>query len=180
MALPQPWQTAEVSGPTRANVITKPEIIIAMIKKAERPLLVVGHKVAEGDSGGEEPIDYVIRIAKSSRIPVVATAHLTRGFLERGFQPDASMPVVDIGNRLVDPNWKGLRNEGQHDLVLIVGVPYYMEWLVLSALKHFASDLKSICMDRFYQPNATWSFPNISVEDWQKSLKLIAERMGGN
>ena len=113
-------------------------------------------------------------------IPVVATAHLIGKFLERGFQPDASMPVMDIGNRLVDPSWKGLRGEGQHDLVLIVGVPYYMEWLILSALKHFAPNLKSASMDRFYQPNATWSFPNISVEDWQKSLKLIAGKTEGN
>jgi len=180
MGLPQPWQTAEVPGPKRANVITKPEIITAMIRKAERPLLIVGHKVVEADSSIEEPIDYVIPLAKSLKIPVVATAHLIGKFLERGFQPDASMPVVDIGNRLVDPNWKGLRGEGQHDLVLIIGVPYYMEWLVLSALKHFAPNLKSISMDRFYQPNATWSFPNISIEDWQRSLKLIAGRMEGN
>lgn len=180
MKATESWQRAEVPGPTKANIITKPEIVVAMIKRAERPLLVVGHQSAEADSSDEKPIDLLIGIAESSGTPVVATAHLVREFLKRGYQPASWMSVVDIGNRLVDPDWKGLKGEGQHDLVLITGVPYYMEWLVLSALKHFAPQLKSISLDRFYQPQATWSFPNIAVEEWRNSLKTIAEKLGAN
>jgi acetyl-CoA decarbonylase/synthase complex subunit epsilon len=51
-----------------------------------------------------------------------------------------------------DPEWKGLDGMGQYDLAMIVGVPYYMEWLILSALKHSAPDVKTISLDRFYQP----------------------------
>jgi len=178
MPITESWQTAEIPGPIKANIITKPEVVVAMIKRAERPLLVVGHKAVDGNPDEEKPIDYLIRIADRSKVPVVATAHLVGEFHKRGFQPTSWMPVVDVGNRLVDPNWKGLKDEGQHDLVLITGVPYYMEWLVLSALKHFAPQLKSISLDRFYQPHATWSFLNISVKDWQKSLKTISEKLG--
>lgn len=180
MPITESWQVAEIPGPIKANVITKPEVVVAMIKRAEHPLLIVGHKAVDGDVDKEKPIDHLIRIARNSGAPVVATAHVVNEFLMRGFQPASWMPVVDIGNRLVDPDWKGVKGEGQHDLVLITGIPYYMEWVVLSALKHFAPQLKSISLDRFYQPQATWSFLNISVEEWYKSLKTISEKLGGN
>jgi len=180
MKTPEPWQTAEIPGPTKANLITKPEIVVAMLKRAERPLIIVGHEIVEGEMEEEKIIDHIIDIAENSGVPVVATAHLAGEFLKRGFRPASWMPVVDIGNRLIDPEWKGVMGEGQHDLALITGVPYYMEWLVLSALKHFASELKSISLDRFYQPHATWSFPNTSIKEWQQSLRAIVEGLGGN
>ena len=48
-AKPEPWQTAEVCGPIKANVITKPEIAAAMIKRAKRPIIVVGHLATIAD-----------------------------------------------------------------------------------------------------------------------------------
>jgi acetyl-CoA decarbonylase/synthase complex subunit epsilon len=89
------------------------------------------------------------------------------------------MPAVDIGNRLSDPAWNGLDGKGQYDLALFVGLPYYMEWTILSGLKNSTSNLKTITLDNVYQPNASWSFPNISRKDWTKDLKVIVERTGG-
>ncbi len=172
MATAESWQTAEVPGPKKALIISKPEVVVAMVKRARRPVLIVGHKAVEVEMEGEKLIDYTIKIASSMRISVVATAHTIKGFLERGFEKAFCMPIVDITNRLQDIDWKGLDGKGQYDLVLIVGIPYYMDWLVLSSLKHF-SKLKTISLERFYQPNATWSFPNISVEEWIKSLNKI-------
>jgi len=49
MAAAEPWQTAEIPGPKKALVITKPEVVAAMIKRAKHPILIVGHKAAEID-----------------------------------------------------------------------------------------------------------------------------------
>ena len=43
MATAEPWQTAEIAGPKKAMVVTKPEVAVAMIKQAKRPILIVGH-----------------------------------------------------------------------------------------------------------------------------------------
>jgi acetyl-CoA decarbonylase/synthase complex subunit epsilon len=37
----EPWQTAEIAGPKKALLILKPEVVVAMVKKAKRPLLMV-------------------------------------------------------------------------------------------------------------------------------------------
>jgi acetyl-CoA decarbonylase/synthase complex subunit epsilon len=174
----EPWQIAEIPGPTKALVITKPEVVVAMVKKAKRPILIVGHEAVDSDLGEEKLIDYIIRLAKTAKIPVVATAHIVGEFVKRGYSPKAWMPVVDITNRLQDVEWKGLDGKGQYDLALFTGLPYYMEWTILSSMKHF-SNLKTITLDRFYQPHATWSFPNLSKKDWNENLNILLSKIGG-
>jgi len=174
----EPWQTAEIPGPTKALVITKPEVVVAMAKRAKRPILIVGHEAVEADLGKEKMIDFAISMAKAGRIPVVATAHTVGEFIKKKFPPTAWMPAVDIANRLQDPDWKGLDGKGQYDLALFTGIPYYMEWVILSSLKHFSQNLKTISLDRFYQPHASWSFPNLSVKDWSENLRVIVEKLG--
>jgi len=174
----EPWQTAEIAGPKKALLILKPEVVVAMVKRAKRPILVLGHLVTETGSEYGEMIDYAIRISKTAGVPVVATAHTVSELLKRGFQPAAWMPAMDIGNRLQDPEWKGLDGLGPYDLALFMGLPYYMEFVILSGLKHFSTNLKTISLDRFYNPHATWSFPNLSVEDWNQSFQIILDKLG--
>ncbi len=175
----EPWQKAEIAGPKKALIIMKPEVVVAMLKKANRPLLVVGHHVAEDYSDDVKMIDYALRLGERTRIPVVTTAHLINEFLKRGVQPTASMSAMEIGSRLVDPEWKGLDGKGQYDLALFMGLPYYMEFVILSGLKHFSTNLKTISLDRFYNPHATWSFPNLSVKDWSESFEMMLSKLGG-
>jgi len=175
----EPWQSAEIPGPKKALPITKPEIVAAMVKKAKRPILIVGHKAAEIEIGEERLVDYLIRFADSSKAPLVTTAHILKEFAERGFTPAASMPAIDIANRLRDPEWKGVDGKGQHDLALFAGLPYYMEWLILSGLKNFCPELRTVSLDRFYQPNASWSFPNLGLEEWKKKLDAVENQLKG-
>jgi acetyl-CoA decarbonylase/synthase complex subunit epsilon len=176
----EPWQKAEIAGPKKALLILKPEVVAAMVKKAKRPLLVVGHLAAEDYSEDAKMIDYAIRMSKAAGIPVVATAHVVSEFIKKGFNSAAHMSAMDIGDRLVDSEWKGLDGYGPYDLAIFMGLPYYMEFVILSGLKHFSTNLKTISLDRFYNPHASWSFPNLSIEDWKDNLEIIVNKLGGN
>ena len=127
----EPWQCAEIAATKKANPITKPEIAVALIKKASRPLLIVGSYATERCMEGKQLIEYLIDFANASKVPVVATAHMVGEFLKRGYQPAGFMSAMDIGNRLVDPEWQGLDGKGHPDLVMFVGLPYHMESLML-------------------------------------------------
>ena len=175
----EPWQRAEIPGPKKALVFAKPEVVATKVKMAKRPILIIGHEAVNTSLGEEKVIDYLISMAKAAEIPVVATAHIFGEFVKRGFQPAAWMSVMDIANRLQDPEWKGLDGMGQYDLALFVGIPYYMEWTILSSLKHFSSDLTTISLGRFYQPHATCSFSNMSLKNWIESLKVIISELEG-
>ena len=173
----EPWQTAEIAGPKKANVLVKPEIAAAMIKRAKRPIIVVGYLSTKTDKDTGNMIDYAIRMNKASGVPVVATAHTVKEFVKQGFNQATQMNAMDIGNRLKDPTWNGLDGKGPYDLAVFMGLPYYMEFVILSGLKHFSTNLKTISLDRFYDPHATWSFPNISAKDWNENFETILSKL---
>jgi acetyl-CoA decarbonylase/synthase complex subunit epsilon len=175
----EPWQCAEVAATKKANPITKPEVAVAMIKRAARPILVVGSNATERYPGGKQLIDYLIDFAKASKVQVVATAHMVGEFLKRGYEPAGFMSAMDIGNRLVDPSWQGLDGKGHPDLAMFVALPYYMEALILSGLKHFAPDLRTMTLDNLYHPHASWSYPNGSLDDWASNLKVMTSKFEG-
>ena len=175
----EPWQCAEIAATKKANSIQKPEVAVAMIKRAENPILIVGSHAVEHYMEGKPLIEFLINFANASKIPVVATAHMVGEFLKRGYTPAAFMSAMDIGNRLVDPTWRGLDDKGHPDMVLFVGLPYYMEALILSGLKHFAPDLKTMTLDNMYHAHASWSFPNGTLEEWANNLKVMTSKFEG-
>jgi acetyl-CoA decarbonylase/synthase complex subunit epsilon len=175
----EPWQCAEIAATKKANPINKPEIAVAMIKKASRPLLIVGSYATERWMEGKQLIEYLIDFANSSKVPIVATAHMVGEFLKRGYQPAGFMSAMDISNRVADPEWKGLDGKGPYDLVMLVGLPFYMEELILSGLMHFSPDQKTMTLDNLYHPHASWSFPNATLEEWAANLKVMTSKFEG-
>ncbi|KON34399.1 MAG: hypothetical protein AC479_00615 [miscellaneous Crenarchaeota group-6 archaeon AD8-1] len=175
----EPWQCAEVSSTKKAMAITKPEVAISLIRRANRPILVVGSNAINRKLEGKLLIDYLIDFAKASKIPIVATAHMVGEFLKRGYKPAGFMSAMDIGNRLVDPEWQGIDGKGPHDLAVFVALPYYMQGLILSGLMHFATKLKTLTLDNMYHPHASWSFPNAGVGIWAENLKVMTSKFEG-
>ena len=175
----EPWQCAEVSATKKAMAISKPEIAVSLIKRAKRPLLIIGSGAIERELAGKLLIDYLIDFAKASKVPVVATAHIVGEFLKRGFKPSDFMSSMDIANRLVDPSWQGLDGRGSYDVILFVAMPYYMEANILSGLMHFAPKLKTITLDNAFHPHASWSFPNSNVKIWSENLKVMISKFEG-
>ena len=166
-------QTAEIAGPKKAFIIPKPEVAAAIIKKAERPLLIIGAEAQGIGTADGDLIDTAINVSKSG-IFVVATGHIVGEFRRRGTEVH-SMPLMNLGDRLRDPEWLGLDGKGRYDLAVFVGFSYYLEWLVLNGLKSFAQDLTTISLSRSYQPNAGWSLGTMKAEEWKEVIDVIVK-----
>jgi len=152
----------------------KGDIAVKLIQAAKRPLLAVGSLALETKAGDELLIDLVAKLGGD--IPLVTTAHVLKALLERGSNPAAFMGVVDLTNRLTDQTWS-VDGKGSHDLAIFLGIPYPLQSQMLSTLKHFAINLRTISLDRFFQPNADWSFPNLSEEEWGKEILKVIENL---
>ncbi|MFX1519343.1 MAG: CO dehydrogenase/acetyl-CoA synthase complex subunit epsilon [Promethearchaeota archaeon] len=166
-----PYNLANVRGPLEATVMT-PKTVVNLIKRAKRPMLIVGSNALKS-IGDKAPIDYAIELAKKTGVSVVAAAHTVKGFIERDFEPSGIMGVADITNRIIDPDWKGLDGNGGYDVVFYLGGPYYFQTQILSSIKHGAPSIKAVSLDRFYDPNATFSFGNLTVDEWKTALDEI-------
>lgn len=169
------WQRAEIPGPKKASAISKPEVVSAMVKRAGRVLLVMGAEAPNVETKDGDLVDSAIRLGRTGKVQVAVTGHLIGEYIKRGFKEAFTISLFNLGDRLKDPEWEGLDGEGSYDLVLLIGFLYYYEWLLLSGLKNFAPHLRTISLGRFYQPNASWSFPNTLLEEWRGYLDKIIE-----
>lgn len=177
MALPY-HKVNVLTGFKAAAEMKDPKALAKVIKKAQRPLLVVGPKALSIKIGEKLFVEYLVEIAKAGNIPVCATAH-TKGKLEElGLVPDSTYDIMEIINHLKDPEWKGVKGEGNHDLVLFGGFRTDLGNQGLSTLKHFAPHLRTMTLCKFYYPNATFSLPNIRKdEDWKALLEGLVEEL---
>jgi len=174
-----PWQRYEVAGSTQSTVVTKPVVIATLLKKAAHPLIVVAHDADVPGCTAGNPVDIIIRISDARKIPVITTPSTASAFRKRGCNPAATLSTMEIGSRLNDPDWS-IGDDNQHpDLVLFIGFPYTLGWLLQSGLKSFApKGLRFISIDQRYQPHCTFSFPNLSMDEWITYLNTIADEVG--
>ncbi|HID18835.1 TPA: CO dehydrogenase/acetyl-CoA synthase complex subunit epsilon [Candidatus Bathyarchaeota archaeon] len=174
-----PWQIGNIPGPTMALSPDKaPKVFASLAKRAKNPLLIVGRYVVEFTLEGKSLIDFTVEIAKKGKMPIVATGNSYKGYLERKF-PAVYMSLVDIVNRLQDPNFTvNPDRKPPHDLILFLGITYNIGSQGLSTLKHFAPHLKTITLCKWYHPNAAFSFPNMDDKAWRKSLEELIQALG--
>ncbi|MFC2000463.1 CO dehydrogenase/acetyl-CoA synthase complex subunit epsilon [Chloroflexota bacterium] len=167
-----------LTGTKSAKVIDEASEYAALIKKAKRPLLVLGPKLAESSLGEKLLLEYALEIARVAGIPTCATAHIKGKMVELGVNPDSEYDVVEIVNHLKDPDWLGVKKEGNHDLVLFFGIRTDLGNQGLSPLKHFAPHLKTMTLCKYVFPNADYSLPNFRKdEQWQTFLENLISKL---
>jgi len=172
-----------LTGIKSARLIEDASEYANLIQKAKRPLLVLGPLLSEWSLDGKLLIEYALEIAKIANIPICATDIVKGKMVELGTKPDSVYDAVEIVNHLKDPDWKGVRKEGNHDLVIFFGIRSDLEEQCLSVLKHFAfNHLKTMTLDKYYFPHANYSLPNFRKdEQWKAFLESLINdlRKGG-
>jgi acetyl-CoA decarbonylase/synthase complex subunit epsilon len=170
-----------LTGLKSAKLIEDPAEYADLIKRAKRPLLVVGPLLLASTPEGKVLMQYALDMAKTSNIPICATAQTRGKMVELGVEPECVYDVVEIVNALKDPNWQGVKKEGNHDLVMFFGIRSDLGNQGLSTLKHFAPHLKTMTLCRNYFPHANYSLPNFKKDaKWLEFLDgLIANLKKG-
>ena len=173
--MPHPHHLVNIlTGVKGATEMKEAAPLIKIIKKAARPLLVIGPQALEVKINGKLFIEYLVEIARAGKIPICATAHTKKKLLELGITPESAYDLIEIINSLKDPEWKGVKGEGCHDFVLFGGVRTDLGNQGLSALKHFAPHLKTMTLCKYYYPNANFSLPNYRKnEEWKALLEEL-------
>jgi acetyl-CoA decarbonylase/synthase complex subunit epsilon len=160
-----------LTGTKAARIIEDADEYAMLVKKAKRPLLVLGPKILTKSVEGRPLVEYAVDIAKTLDIPICATAHTKKKLLEMGVEPASSYDIIEILNHLKDPGWKGVKKEGNHDLVMFLGFRTDLGEQGLSTLKHFASHLKTMTLCPYYYPHASYSLPNFKKDSqWKEFL----------
>lgn len=172
MSLPYHYVNV-LTGTKSCKVLEDASEVAGLIKKANRPLLVIGPLCASLELEGCCLMEFGARIAQAGKLPVVATANTRKKLLELGVTPDSTYDIVEIINHLKKPDWKGVKGEGNHDLVIFLGIRADLANQGLSTLKHFAPHLKTLTLCKFLHPHATYSLPNLKDDKWKNILESV-------
>ena len=170
-----------LTGIKTAKEVGEAEALAATIGKAKRPLLVLGGTNINYLLNDKPLVEYLIKLARAGKMPMVATADTNLALTRYGVKPESTYDVVEILHRLKDPDWKGVKKEGNHDLVVFCGFRTDMGNNGLSVLKHFAPHLKTMTLCKYYYPNADYSLPNIKKdEQWTQLLEDLIAKVAEN
>lgn len=167
-----------LTGIKGARVIDDPSEYSRLIKRAKNSLLVLGPRLLGLSLDGKLLLEYALEISKAANIPICATSHVKGKMVELGVIPESAYDLVEIINHLKDPEWKGVKREGNHDLVIFFGIRTDLGEQGLSTLKHFAPHLRTMTLCKYVYPNADYSLPNLRKdEEWKKFLEDLIENL---
>lgn len=170
-----PWQLGNIFGP-KVAIQMKGDVAGRLIRTAKHPLLVVGANVVKERVGDIGYIDFIVNLLEVRKMPFIATGATYKEFVNRGLTPTLLLNAVEVVDRLRDKDWSA-DGGGAHDIVVFAGLSYQYLSQLLSCIKHFATHLRTLCLDRYYHPNADLSFPNLTEEQWVENLKLLLENV---
>ncbi len=178
MSLPYHYVNV-LTGTKACKVIEEAGELVNIMKKAQRSLFVFGPQALKLSLNDKPVINYGVAIARALNSATVATAHTKKMLLRLGVVPDSSYDLIEIINHLKDPNWQGVKKEGNHDLILFLGIRTDMANQGLSTLKHFAKHLKTLTLCKFVFPQASYSLPNLKDKKWAQILEELVQGLGG-
>lgn len=178
MTMTVPWQTGNIVGPKNALLLS-PENSARLLKTAKRPLIVVGAHATKPSVGLPNLTECVLRLARAIKAQVATSPTVQSQFKNPGTTQVFGLGLENLTNRLKDRQWKGFDGKGTYDYILLIGGVYYFESQMLATLKHFAPQVRTISLDRFYQPNASFSWPNMNMEKWREGLDAMILELGG-
>ncbi len=174
----RPYQKANIPGPEQGTSVYDPKIMANLLKDDKKKVFVIGSESLNWELSGKKVVDYFIEVAIKLDCHIVSTGH-TYKYLKDKIPNDKlwDMSLINITGRLVDKDWKGLDGQGQYRMAIFGGHLVYYVSQTLSRLKNFQNHLRLVELDKFSHPNARFSLPNLSDDDWKDFLEKLIEKL---
>ena len=174
----RPYQKANIPGPEMGTSVYDPKVMANLLKSPKKKVIVIGSESLNDDWAldGKKLADYYIEIAKKLDCHVIATGHAYK-YLKEKINSDKlwDMSLINITGRLVDKDWKGLDGNGQYEMAIFGGHLVYYVSQTLSRIKNFSNWVRTVELDKYSHPNARFSLPNLSDNDWKEFLEKLIE-----
>lgn len=172
----RPYQKANIPGPEMGTTVLEPQVMANILKTPKNKVFVIGAESLTWELDGKKVVDYYVEIAKKLDCHVVGTGHTYKYLKEKvDLNKLWDMSLINITGRLVDEGWKGLDGKGQYNMAIFGGHLVFYVSQTLSRIKNFSNWVRTIELDKYAHPNARFSLPNFSDNDWKEFLEKLIE-----
>jgi CO dehydrogenase/acetyl-CoA synthase epsilon subunit len=157
-------------GPIKASVITDIKTVPDIIKKFKNKVFSIGPYITKlSEITAPDLIDRVISLALASggRIATSSPA-VVKALDAKGIKNYDIEFLLELAR-------KALKRGAE--LIVFVGHFYSYEWLILNYLKHYAPDIKTLTLEPYAQPNATWTLASLPLPIWYKNICSLEEML---
>ncbi|MHA1375562.1 MAG: CO dehydrogenase/acetyl-CoA synthase complex subunit epsilon [Promethearchaeota archaeon] len=174
----RPYQKANIPGPEMGTTVYDPKVMANLVKTDKRKVIIIGAEAISWELDGKKVADYYIDIANKLDCQVISTGHAYK-YLKDKINEDRlhDMSLINIVGRLVDKDWKGIDGKGQYNMAIFGGHIVYYVSQAMSRIKNFSNWVRTIDLDKFSHPNARFSLPNLSDDDWKRFLEELIENL---
>jgi len=146
----KPWIVSYVPGHKEAIVVNA-NGAARIIKRAERPAMVIGSTI------NEKMIEYAKKM-QNLGIEIISSCSSAKFF--------ENVKCTTVLEAIRD-----IKEEEKYDLVIFLGIRYFFTYHLLSALKNYK--VKTLDISGKFQPNASYSFDNLSEKEWEESMEKL-------
>ncbi len=161
---------ADVQASRKAKEIDA-DGVAKVVKMSECPVLITGGRLLTE----EKLVDFAVGMSERG-VNIIACSASSKPLIERGVKPKlTTFSLHYVTQFMLDPDFK-IDGKSIDTAIYIGFMPYYLS-RVLSALKHF-SKIKTIALERYYQPHATFSLPKLKRDEYYDTLDKILEVLG--
>jgi len=172
----RPYQKANIPGPEQGTSVYEPQVMANILKAPKNKVFVIGAESLTWELDGKKVVDFYIEIAMKLDCHVVATGHTYKYLKEKiDLNKLWDMSLINITGRLVDEGWKGLDGKGQYNMAIFGGHLVFYVSQTLSRIKNFSNWVRTIELDKYAHPNARFSLPNFSDNDWKEFLEKLID-----
>ena len=174
----RPYQKANIPGPEQGTSVYDPKVMANLLKSPKRKVMIIGAEAITWELDGKKVADYYIDIANKIDCQVISTGHIYK-YLKDKINKDKlhDMSLINITGRLVDKDWKGIDGKGQYNMAIFGGHLVYYVSQTMSRIKNFSNWVRTIDLDKYSHPNARFSLPNLSDDDWKRFLEELIENL---
>jgi CO dehydrogenase/acetyl-CoA synthase epsilon subunit len=157
-------------GPIKASVLTDIKTLPDIFKRFKNRLFAIGSQITKlSELTSPDLIDRVVSIALSlgawisTSSPTIVKALDVRGVKSY----DITFPL-ELAQKI---------SKRSAELVILIGYPYAYEWLILNYLKHYTPNVKTLTLEPYAQPNATWTLASPPLSVWYKNMCSLEEML---
>ena len=174
----RPYQKANIPGPEMGTSVSDPAVMANLLKAPKKKVFVIGAESLNWELDGKKVADVFVDIANKLDCHVVSTGH-AHSYLKDKITDNKlyDMSLINITNRLCDKEWSGLDGAGQYSMAIFGGHLVFYVSQTLSRLKNFTNWVRTIDIDKYSHPNARFSLPNLSDDEWKTFLKNLIEKL---
>ncbi len=174
----KPYQKANIPGPEVGVSVSDPATLATIIKKSANVLLVIGAESIKENIGNRTYAEFLLELGEKINATIISTTTAYKFLSEKAKSTEMNvMSLVNITNRLRDPNWLNIKGKGEkYDLVAFGGFLVYYLSQSLSTLKNY-TQYRTVCLERFHHPNARFSLPNIEKLEWENYLEEVISKL---